>query len=291
MDQIIRMIAKDAPVKASAISGRDLVERARNIHMLLPVATAALGRALMGTSMMGDALKEEKGALTLQIKGGGPLGTVLAVSDSEGNVRGYVQNPHVELMEKEPGKLDVGAAVGDSGTLTVIKDIGLKEPYVGSIGLFTGEIADDIAMYFVESEQIPTACALGVLIGVDQSVTSAGGYLIQLLPGADESVIEKIEAGVRRVGSVSRALEGGMDAETLLRSVLSDFELEVLETHPVEYRCYCSKDRVTRALISMGKEELQAMIEEQDGAELTCQFCDAVYNYTKEDLQQILSDM
>ena len=291
MDQIIRMIAKDAPVKASAICGRDLVERARNIHMLLPVATAALGRALMGTSMMGDALKEEKGAVTLQIKGGGPLGTVLAVSDSEGNVRGYVQNPQVELMEKEPGKLDVGAAVGESGTLTVIKDIGLKEPYVGSIGLFTGEIADDIAMYFVESEQIPTACALGVLIGVDQSVTSAGGYLIQLLPGADESVIEKIEAGVRRVGSVSRALEGGMDAETLLRSVLSEFELEVLETHPVEYRCYCSKERVTRALISMGREELAAMIEEQDGAELTCQFCDAVYNYTKEDLQQILDDM
>ena len=291
MDQIIRMIAKDAPVKASAISGRDLVERARNIHMLLPVATAALGRALMGTSMMGDALKEEKGAVTLQIKGGGPLGTVLAVSDSEGNVRGYVQNPNVELMEKEPGKLDVGAAVGDGGTLTVIKDIGLKEPYVGSIGLFTGEIADDIAMYFVESEQIPTACALGVLIGVDQSVTSAGGYLIQLLPGADESVIEKIEAGVRRVGSVSRALEGGMDAESLLRAVLSDFELEVLETHPVEYRCYCSKERVTRALISMGKEELSAMIEEQDGAELTCQFCDVVYQYTKEDLQQILSDM
>ena len=291
MDQIIRMIAKDAPVKASAISGRDLVERARNIHMLLPVATAALGRALMGSSMMGDALKEEKGALTLQIKGGGPLGTVLAVSDSEGNVRGYVQNPHVELMEKEPGKLDVGAAVGDGGTLTVIKDIGLKEPYVGSIGLFTGEIADDIAMYFVESEQIPTACALGVLIGVDQSVTSAGGYLIQLLPGADESVIEKIEAGVRRVGSVSRALEGGMDAEALLRAVLSDFELEVLETHPVEYRCYCSKDRVTRALISMGREELAAMIEEQDGAELTCQFCDAVYNYSKEDLQQLLADM
>lgn len=291
MDQIIRMIAKDAPVKASAISGRDLVERARNIHMLLPVATAALGRTLMGTSMMGDALKEENGAVTLQIKGGGPLGTVLAVSDSRGNVRGYVQNPYVDLLEKEPGKLDVGAAVGDGGTLTVIKDIGLKEPYVGSIGLFTGEIADDIAMYFVESEQIPTACALGVLIGVDQSVTSAGGYLIQLLPGADESVIEKIEAGVRRVGSVSRAMEGGMDAEALLRAVLSDFDLEVLETHPVEYRCYCSKERVTRALISMGKEEMRAMIEEQDGAELTCQFCDAVYQYSKEELQRILDDM
>ena len=291
MDQIIRMIAKDAPVKASAISARDLVERARNIHTLLPVATAALGRTLMGASMIGDAMKEENGALTLQIRGGGPLGTVLAVSDNQGNVRGYVQNPHVELMEKEPGKLDVGAAVGTDGTLTVIKDLGMKEPYVGSIGLFSGEIADDIAMYFVESEQIPTACALGVLVGVDQSVTSAGGYLIQLLPGADESVIEKIEAGVRRVGSVSRALEGGMDAESLLRAVLSDFDLEVLETHPVEYRCSCSRDRVSRALISMGREELRSMIDEQGSAELTCQFCDAVYKYTKEDLEELLAGM
>ena len=291
MDQIIRMIAKDAPVKASAISARELVERARNIHTLLPVATAALGRTLMAASMMGDALKEENGALTIQIKGGGPLGTVLAVSDSEGNVRGYVQDPHVELMEIEPGKLDVGSAVGTTGTLTVIKDIGLKEPYVGSIGLFSGEIADDIAMYFVESEQIPTACALGVLIGIDQSVTSAGGYLIQLLPGADDSVIDKIEVGVRRVGSVSRALESGMDAESLLRAVLSDFDLEVLETHLVEYRCYCSRERVSRALISLGREELRAMIDEQKGAELTCQFCDVVYNFSEEDLEQLLAEL
>lgn len=291
MDQIIRMIARDAPIKASAITARDLVERARNIHTLLPVATAALGRTLMAASMMGDALKEEKGALTIQIKGGGPLGTVLAVSDCEGNVRGYVQNPHVELMEKEPGKLDVGAAVGTTGTLTVMKDIGLKEPYVGSIGLFSGEIADDIAMYFVESEQIPTACALGVLVGIDQSVTSAGGYLIQLLPGADDTVIDKIEAGVRRVGSVSRALESGMDAESLLRAVLSDFDLEVLETHPVEYRCYCSRERVSRALISMGREEMQSMIEEQKGAELTCQFCDAVYHFSEDELKNLLESM
>jgi molecular chaperone Hsp33 len=291
MDQIIRMLAKDAPVKASAISAREIVERARNIHTLLPVATAALGRALMAASMMGDALKEENGAVTLQIKGGGPLGTVLAVSDSAGNVRGYVQNPHLELMEKEPGKLDVGGAVGTDGTLTVVKDLSLKEPYVGSIGLFSGEIADDIAMYFVESEQIPTACALGVLVGVDQSVTSAGGYLIQLLPGADEPTIEKIEAGVRRVGSVSRALDSGMDAETLLRTVLSDFDLEILETHPVAYRCDCSRERVTRALISMGREELRDMIDDQGSAQLTCQFCDAVYDFSKEDLEQLLSQL
>ena len=290
-DHIVRAIEKDGSFKAAAISGRQLVERARNIHTLLPVATAALGRTLMAASMMGDALKEQNGSVTLQIKGGGPLGTVLAVSDCGGNVRGYVQNPHVELMEKHPGKLDVGGAVGADGTLTVIKDIGLKEPYVGSIGLFSGEIADDLAMYFVESEQIPTACALGVLVGTDQSVTAAGGYLIQLLPGAEESVIDRIEAGIQRVGPVSGALAGGLDGEGLLRAVLADFELEILETHPVEYKCYCSRERVTRALISMGRQELSALIEEQGQAELTCQFCDKVYRFSREELEELLSNM
>ena len=291
-DEIVRAITGDGYVKAVAITGRDLVERARNIHTLLPMATAALGRALLGASMMGDMLKEQKGSLTLQIKGGGPLGTILAVSDCEGNVRGYVQNPHVDLIEKYPGKLDVGAAVGDErGTLTVIKDIGLKEPYVGSIGLFSGEIADDLAMYFVESEQIPTACALGVLVGTDQSVTSAGGYLIQLLPGASEEIITKIEDGVRKLGAVSAALEGGLDGEGLLRAVLSEFELDILEKHPVEYRCYCSRERVSRALVSMGRAELSSLIEEQGQAELTCQFCDRVYHYSKEELEELLANM
>ena len=290
-DELVRAMTADGMVKAVAVTGRDLVERARTIHTLLPMATAALGRTLLGASMMGDMLKEQNGSLTLQIKGGGPLGTVLAVSDCEGNVRGYVQNPHVDLVEKEPGKLDVGTAVGMTGTLTVIKDIGLKEPYVGSIGLFSGEIADDLAMYFVESEQIPTACALGVLVGTNQSVTSAGGYLIQLLPGAGEDIITKIEAGVRRVGSVSRVLENGTDAEGLLRAVLSDFDLEILEKHPIEYRCYCSRERVTRALISMGREELADLIREQGEAELTCQFCDKIYRYSKPELEKLLEEM
>ena len=255
-----------------------------------------LGRAtdngtLLAASMMGDMLKEDNGALTLQIKGGGPLGTILAVSDCGGNVRGYVQDPHVELMEKVPGKLDVGAAVGTDGSLTVIKDLGLKEPYIGSIGLFSGEIADDIAMYFVESEQIPTACALGVLVDRDQSVLAAGGYLIQLLPGAEEGLIDKIEAGVRRVGSVSHALSRGLDAQGLLEEVLSDFQLEVLETHPVEYRCSCSRERVSRALISMGREELSSLIAEQGQADLSCQFCDKVYHFSKEELEGLLSSM
>lgn len=290
-DEIVRAITADGLVKAAAITGRDLVERARNIHTLLPVATAALGRTLMAASLMGDAMKIDGSSLTLQIKGGGPLGTILAVSDEASNVRGYVQNPHVELMEKAPGKLDVGRAVGETGSLTVIKDLGMKEPYVGTIDLLSGEIADDIAAYFVESEQIPTACALGVLVGTDQSVTSAGGYLIQLLPGAGEDIITKIEAGVQRVGSVSHALEGGLDGAGLLRAVLSDFDLEILETHPVEYRCYCSRDRVTRALISMGREELSSLIQEQGQAELTCQFCDQIYRYSKEDLEEILANM
>ena len=294
-DEIVRAITGDGFVKAVAVTGRDAVERARQIHTMLPMGTAALGRALLGASMMGDMLKSEKGSVTLQIKGGGPLGTVLAVADYEGNVRGYVQNPHVDIIEKAPGKLDVGAAVGgehvEAGTLTVIKDIGMKEPYVGAIGLWSGEIADDLAMYFVESEQIPTVCALGVLVGTDQSVTSAGGYIIQLLPGATEEIITKIERGVAAVGSVSKSLEGGMDAEEMLRAVLAEFEVEVLEKHPIEYRCYCSRERVTRALISMGREEMESLIEEQGEADLTCQFCDAVYHYTKEDLETILEQM
>ena len=290
-DEIVRAITADGLVKAAAITGRDLVERARNIHTLLPVATAALGRTLMAASLMGDAMKIDGSSLTLQIKGGGPLGTILAVSDEAGNVRGYVQNPHVELMEKAPGKLDVGRAVGETGSLTVIKDLGMKEPYVGTIDLLSGEIADEIAAYFVESEQIPTACALGVLVGLDQSVTAAGGYLIQLLPGAGDDIITRIEQGVHALGSVSHALAGGLDGEGLLRAVLDGFELEILEKHPVEYRCYCSRDRVTRALISMGKQDLSDLIRDQGKAELTCQFCDKVYRYSKEDLEEILANM
>ena len=290
-DEMVRAITADGLVRAQAITGRDLVEKARTLHTLLPVATAALGRTLLAASLLGDMLKEDNASLTLQIKGGGPLGLVLAVSDSGGNVRGYVQNPHVELMEQHPGKLDVGGAVGTQGTLTVIKDFGYKEPYVGTIGLFSGEIADDLAMYFVESEQVPTACALGVLVGLDQSVTAAGGYLIQLLPGAGEDVISQNEAWVKKLGPVSAALDRGLDAEGLLREVLDGFELDILQTHPVEYRCACSRDRVVRALISLGRQELREMIEEQGQAELSCQFCDKVYRFSREELEEILAQM
>ncbi len=291
MDKLVRAITKNGSVKAVAAVTKDLTEQVRNIHKTLPVATAALGRALAAASMMGNALKEENASLTLQIKGGGPLGTVLAVSDHLGNVRGYVQNPQVNVPLREDGKLDVGRAVGADGTLTVIKDIGLKEPYIGSVGLLGGEIAEDLAAYFVESEQIPTACALGVLIDRDQSVKAAGGYIIQLLPGAGEDVIAKVEGGVMAAGAVTALLDRDPDPEALLRTVLSDFEVEILETAPIEYKCYCSRDRVERALISMGVAELEDLLAEQGGCELGCQFCDKVYRFTDKELQAIIDQM
>ena len=291
MDKLVRAITADGMVQAVAVSTKELTERARNIHKSLPVATAAMGRALAAASMMGNALKEENASLTLQIKGGGPLGTVLAVSDARGTVRGYIQNPHVDLPLREDGKLNVGAAVGAEGTLTVIKDLCMKEPYIGSVGLLGGEIAEDLAAYFAESEQIPTACALGVLVDRDQSVRAAGGYIIQLLPGAGEDVIAKVEGGVMAAGAVTALLDRDPDPEALLRTVLSDFEVEILETAPIEYKCYCSRDRVERALISMGVAELEDLLAEQGGCELGCQFCDKVYRFTDKELQAIIDQM
>ena len=290
-DKIVRAISSDGMVQAAAIYSRDLTERARQIHKTLPVATAALGRTLAGASMMGNALKGQGASLTLQIKGGGPRGTVLAVSDHEGNVRGYVTNPQVELPLRADGKLDVGGAVGHEGTLTVIKDLHMKEPYVGTIDLLGGEIAEDIAGYFVESEQIPTACGLGVLVDRDQSVKSAGGYLIQLLPGATEDTIVKVEGGIMAAGPVSALLEQDPDPEHLLRTVMSDFDLKILETQPVSYKCYCSRERVERALISLGRKELEEMLREQGGCQLSCQFCDTVYDFSREDLEKLLASL
>ena len=287
-DQLVRAISRDGAVKAVAVSTRELTERARQIHRTLPVATAALGRTLAAASMMGNALKEDGASVTLQIKGGGPLGTLLAVSDNQGNVRGTVENPAVDLPLRSDGKLDVGAAVGCDGTLTVIRDLNMKEPYVGSVGLLGGEIAEDLAAYFVESEQIPTACGLGVLVDRDQSVLAAGGYLIQLLPGAGEDTISKVEGGILAAGSVTGLLRESDDPEALLYRVLSDFDLEILEHSPIEYRCYCSRERMERALLSIGREELRSLIEEKGEAELTCRFCDNVQHFSRQDLETML---
>ena len=291
MDKIVRAISSDGLVQAAAICSRDLTERARQIHNASPVATAALGRALSAASLMGNALKGQGASVTLQFKGGGPLGTLLVVSDAEGNVRGYAVNPQTDLPLRPDGKLDVGGAVGCEGTLTVIKDLNMREPYVGTVDLLGGEIAEDVAAYFVESEQIPTACGLGVLVDRDRSVKAAGGYLIQLLPGAGEDTIVKVEGGIMAAGSVTSFLEKDDDPEHLLRHVMSDFDLKVFDATEVEYRCYCSRDRVERALVALGREEVENIIREQGGCEMTCQFCDVVYKFTAEDLEKLLKEM
>ena len=291
MDHIIRAMSRDGFVNAVAVVSTETVERARNIHHTTAVATAALGRVLSAASMIGNMQKIEEGSVTLQFKGGGPLGTVLAVSDAEGNVRGYVQNPVIDLLEKYPGKLDVGAAVGTDGMLTVIRDLHMKEPYIGSVELVTGEIGDDIAAYFAHSEQTPTACGLGALVNPDQSVQCAGGYLVQLLPGAPEDVISRVEDGITKAGAVTKMLTDGFDGAKIIRAVLENFEVELFEPEPICYRCYCSRDRVTGALISLGREELGDMVREGKDVHMSCQFCDADYVFTPEQLQRILDDL
>lgn len=290
-DYIVRAMTKDGFVKAMAIASTGIVERARMIHKTTPTATAALGRVLTAASMMGNVQKVENGALTLQIKGGGPLGTILATADAIGNVRGYVNNPSITLLEKYAGKLDVGAAVGTDGMLTVIRDLQMKEPYIGSVALVTGEIADDVTAYFAQSEQTPTACALGVLIDTDQSVKVAGGYLIQLLPGAPEDVIDRLERGIQAAGAVTSMLADGLTPEDILTRVMSDFELEFLETTPVCYQCYCSRERVTSTLIAIGKKDLQEIVDEGEPITIECQFCDTTYKFSPEEIRQLLESL
>ena len=287
-DQLVRAMTKDGFVKAVAVTTKTLTERARQIHKTLPTATAALGRLLAAASMMGNMQKVDDGSITLQVKGGGPLGTLLAVSDAEGNVRGWVEHPQISLLEKYRGKLDVGAAVGNDGTLTVIRDLRMKDPYIGSVQLVSGEIAEDITQYFAQSEQTPTACALGVLIDTDQSVRAAGGYLVQLLPGAPDDVIDRLEAGVQAAGAATAMLDGGLDAAGMLQKVLSGFEVEILETQPIEYRCYCTRRRVESTLISLGKDELEQVVRNGETLHVDCQFCDHVYDFTPQDVAALL---
>ena len=289
-DQLVRAITTDGMVRAAAVSTKYLTERARKIHGASPVAAAALGRALAAASIMGNALKVTFISLTLQIRGGGPLGTILAVSDNEGNVRGTADNPAVDIPLREDGKLNVGAAVGADGTLTVIRDLKMRDPYVGTVELLSGEIADDLAAYFADSEQIPSACGLGVLVNRDRSVGAAGGYLIQLMPGAGEDVIGKVEGGVLAARSVTALLSGNDDPEAMLRTLLSDFELEILERSPIEYRCPCSRERMERALISLGPGELKSLLREQGKAELSCRFCGEKQIFTGNDLKALLRE-
>ena len=287
-DYLVRGMSMDGFVKVVAIRSTEIVSRAAQIHGTTPNATAALGRALTAASMMGNMQKVENGSMTLQIRGGGPIGTVTCVSDAEGNVRGCVTEAKVPLVEKFPGKLDVGATVGTDGSLTVIRDLQMKEPYIGSVPLISGEIGDDVTAYFAQSEQTPTACALGVLVDRDQSVKVAGGYLLQLLPGAPEETIDALEKGIQRSGAVTAMLEAGLTPEEVLGQVCGDLGVVFMETTPVTYKCYCTRQRVTAALISLGKEELTKIMEEGKPFHVDCQFCDTVYGFTPEDILDIL---
>ncbi len=290
-DYLVRGMSMDGFVKVVAIRSTEMVRRGAQIQNTSANATAAFGRALTAASMMGNMQKVENGSMTMQIKGGGPIGGITCVSDAVGNVRGYVINPHVPLVEKYPGKLDVGATVGKNGTLTVIRDLQMKDPYIGSVSLVSGEIGDDVTAYFAESEQTPTACALGVLVDRDQSVKVAGGYLVQLLPGAPEETIDALERGIQRAGAVTAMLEAGLTPEDILGQVCGDLGVVFLETVEVAYKCYCSRDRVTQALISLGKKELTEIMEEGKAFPVECQFCDTVYSFTPEDIVRLLENV
>ena len=287
-DYLVRGMSMDGFVKVVAIVSTELVRRSAQIHGTTPNATAALGRALTAASMMGNMQKTENGSMTLQIRGGGPIGTITVVSDPLGNVRGCVTEPRVPLVEKFPGKLDVGATVGTDGALTVIRDLQMKEPYIGQVPLVSGEIGDDVTAYFAQSEQTPTACALGVLVDTDQSVKVAGGYLVQLLPGAPEETIDALERGIQRAGAVTAMLEAGLTPEDILGQVCGEIGVVFMETTEIAYKCYCSRERVTSALISLGREELTEIAQEGKTFPVECQFCDTVYKFTPENVQELL---
>ena len=289
-DYLVRGMTMDGFVKAVAIRSTETVRRGAEIHGTTPNATAAFGRCLTAASMMGNMQKVENGSMTMQVRGGGPIGTITVVSDPEGNVRGCVTEPKVPLVEKFPGKLDVGATVGTDGTLTIIRDLQMKEPYVGSTPLVSGEIGDDVTAYFAQSEQTPTACALGVLVDRDLSVKVAGGYLVQLLPGAPDEIIDKLEAGIQRAGAVTPMLEAGMTPEDILGQVCGDLGVLFFEPQEVQYKCYCSRHRVESALISLGRKELGEIAEEGKPFDVECQFCDTVYTFSPEEIRELINN-
>ena len=286
MDRIIRATAGDGYIKMAVITAKDMIERARSIHGCAPTACAALGRTLCAASLMGQAMKEDNATLTIRINGGGPIGSIVAGSDCDGNVRGYVGNPGLDLPLRSDGKLNVGAAVGRDGMVTVSRDIGLREPYIGSVELISGEIAEDITAYLTESEQVPSACALGVLIDTDLSVKAAGGFIVQLMPGADEDMISRLEDNIFMMDQLTTVLDEDGEEE-LFRQVLKGFEYHTVGEYPVEYRCYCSRERVEEALTCIDGSELDEIIAEGKDISVSCQFCDRVYSFTPEELKSL----
>ena len=286
-DYIIRATAANDQIRAFAAVTTEMVETAREHHNTSPVATAALGRLLTAGAMMGSMMKGEKDVLTLQIKAGGPIQGITVTADSQGNVKGYVGNPDVCIPANSKGKLDVAGAVGP-GFLTVIKDMGLKEPYSGQVMLQTCEIAEDLTYYFAASEQVPSAVGLGVLMNKNNTVRQAGGFIVQLMPFAEEDVISKLEQNVQKINSVTNLLEEGHTPESLLEKVLEGFDVQINEKMDTRFRCNCSKERVAKALISIGRKELNEMIQEGKPIEMNCHFCNTNYNFTVEELKEIL---
>jgi len=290
MGKIVRYITTDGSAFVIATDSTDAVARAEQIHKTSAVNTAALGRLLTAASMMGDMLKGKDDSITLRMNGGGPAGSVVAVSDSEGNVRGYVQNPVVELPLNDKGKLDVRTTVGTNGYLYVMKDIGLNEPYIGQTQIVSGEIAEDITNYFATSEQTPSVCALGVLVNPDLTVAKAGGFIIQLLPGCPEETIEKIEKSIQNIEPVTTMLSSGMTADDIAIRALQDIEIEKLDESTTEYRCNCSKEKVETAIISTGRESLQEMADSDEDISVECHFCDKVYTFTPQEIKNLIKN-
>lgn len=284
MGRLIRCITSDGCVIATAVDTTDIVNEAVRLHQTSPVASAALGRLLTAASIMGNALKCDNGSVTLRVNGDGPIGSVVAVSDNEGNVRGYVSNPAVDLPLNAKGKLDVGGAVGSNGSLYVLKDLGLKEPYNGVIPLVSGEIAEDITAYYAESEQIPTVCALGVLVDTDLTIKAAGGYLIQLLPTADDDIITKVEKSIESIQPITTLISNGMSLEDIVKSALNQFDVELLDESRVDYKCNCSRERTKKVLSSLGADDLKRLAGEQETTHVNCHFCNKVYEFTAKDL-------
>ena len=286
-DYLVRATAADAQVRAFAVTARDTVETARAAHDTSPVMTAALGRLLCAGAMMGSMMKGEADILTLQVQGDGPAGGLTVTADSRGRVKGYAVNPQIILPPNSQGKLDVGGAVG-AGSLRVIKDLGLKEPYVGQTQLQTGEIAEDLTYYFAASEQVPSSVGLGVLMEKNNTVKQAGGFIVQLMPFAEGNVIEKLEANLSRIHSVTKLLEDGNSPEQILGILLEGMDMEILSDMPVEFYCNCSRERVAKALYSIGKKEMDEMIKDGEPIEVKCHFCNTAYNYTVDELRELL---
>ncbi|WP_416198171.1 MAG: Hsp33 family molecular chaperone HslO [Sporanaerobacter sp.] len=287
-DYVIRAIDKKGTIRVFVATTSNLVEKGRQIHNTTPTATAALGRTLTACVMMGLMMKGEKDTVSIQLRGDGPIKTIIAVSNSKGEVKGYVGNPLVDLPLKANGKLDVGRAVGNNGKIVVIKDIGMKEPYIGQSNLVSGEIAEDLTHYFAYSEQQPSAVNLGVLVDRDLSVKASGGYIVQLLPNTSEEDIDRLEEKIKNSESISSLIARGLKPEDILQKIFGDFEMEILERKEVAFKCDCSREKVESTLISLGKEEIKKIIEEDGKAEVVCHFCNKKYDFSEEDLKSLI---